>query len=137
MKYLKIFLIILIIFSIPCIVYAETDITFAFDHDGLDVDGFNLYQNDSNQHNMNPELIIWSTKDANLRTIELKNVKDGLNYWYLTAFDRFKNESPPSNIVSLYTDTTGPSAPGLKIISTKKTIRETITKIVEEIVNYF
>lgn len=94
-------------------VFAQSDIKIYWTYDDTnvtDLAGFNLYENDTNI----PEIKIDNIKakiNSVARSYTLLSIPDGKYYWYLTAYDDSNNESGPSNMVFLETDTKAPPPP--------------------------
>lgn len=111
------------------------DVTLVWEHNGKNVIGFYVYQNDTNVPELDSNKIV-KILSPESRVTELLNVPD-MQYYYLTAFDIYNGQSEPSNVVRFDPNKVGTDSPGLRIKSVKETITEKITKVIEKITNYF
>lgn len=134
LKYVAIIVLLAAILLLCQRVFAY-NITFEWDHNGNNLNGFYLYQNDTNIPEIDSNKIIKTLSPDNRETT-LLNVP-AMKYYYLTAIDYYNGQSDPSNVVQFDPNKSGTDAPGLRIKSVEETITEKVTKIIEKVTEYF
>lgn len=129
----KILFLVVAIILFPSIIWAATDVTFAWDPNiESDIDGYRLYQSDESD-NYNADGIVADVKHVDVCSEEecqtTISVEDGQWFWVATAYDTHGNESDYSNEVSESLDSTPPEPPSGFLIKLKQ--------VVAMIVNWF
>ena len=109
----------LVRFAIFCLIlfwasiaHAGSSVTFDWDpNDEPDLAGYRIYCSaTSGQYDYGAEHCV-AEVPAGTVTATVENIPDGMWYWVATAFDRYGNESGPSNEVTATLDATAPTAP--------------------------
>jgi hypothetical protein len=113
MKKIIILAVAIAIFSIAVVHAAQYNITFSWDKNSEpDLSGYKLYQSEASGTYIN-DPVADIAKDANIYTLPLVINNTNMQYFVLTAYDNYGNESGYSNEVVFVPDNTPPGAPVL------------------------